>query len=129
MRRLGSLTLLLLGLVFLNLHAQEPTPESQDHLQVDSEHQKWIEHVMRSISSVKAGMTRKDLAKIFQPDGGLSTRSQTRYLYRRCPYIKVDVEFSPAGEPGDASQEEHYESPDDRIVKISRPYLDNPVAD
>jgi hypothetical protein len=128
MRRLGSLTLLLLGLVFLNLYSQEP-PESHSQLQIDSEHQKWIEHVMRSISSFKPGMTRKDLAKIFQADGGLSTRTRGRYVYRHCPYIKVDVDFSPAEDPGDAGQEEFYESPDDKIVKISRPYLDNPVAD
>jgi len=125
MRRLGWLTMLLLGLVFLDLHAQEPQPGSQ----IDAEHRRWIEHVMRSVSTVKPGMTRKDLSRVFEEDGGLSTRTQKRYVYKRCPYIKVDIEFSPAEESGDSSREGYYESPNDKIIKISRPYLDYPVYD
>ncbi len=95
---------------------------------IDQEHTNWIGHVMKSISTIKPGMTRKDLFTVFIEEGGISTRTQRRYVYKDCPYIKVDVEFSPVIDvdtnPGPAG-----ENPKDRIVKISQPYLEYSIMD
>jgi hypothetical protein len=129
MRKLVSLATLLLALLFLAASAQESQSGSSTQLQIDSEHQKWIEHVMRSIAGLKPGMTRKDLSEIFGEEGGLSTRTQRRYVYKHCPYIKVDVEFSVAEGVAEASRNAFEESPNDKIVKISRPYLEFTISD
>jgi hypothetical protein len=113
---------LLFAFTVAGLLAQEGALDAQPGLHIDQEHTQWIQHVMRSISTIKAGMTRRDLPRVFAEDGGLSTRSQGRFVYRQCPYIKVDVELSPADEGAD-------QSPDDKIVRVSRPYLEYPVSD
>jgi hypothetical protein len=109
--------------------AQEAAIEAHGRSQIDQEHTKWIDHVMRTISTIKPGMTRKDLLGMLTGEGGISTRTQRRYVYKHCPYIKLDVEFSPTEQPDDAGQAEYYESLDDKIVKISRPYLEYSIMD
>jgi hypothetical protein len=73
-------------------------------------------------------MTRKDLFSVFSEEGGLSTRTQRRYVYKHCPYVKVDVEFSAVNDV-DENQDGLTEKPEDRIVKISRPYLEYSIMD
>jgi hypothetical protein len=121
MRKLTWAALLLMFTVACVL-AQEVAIDAGPELRVDQEHTQWIQHVMRSISTIKPGMTRKDLGRVLAEDGGLSFRSQGRYLYRHCPFIKVDVQFSPV-------DEEINQSPDDKIVKVSRPYLEYAFKD
>jgi hypothetical protein len=108
--------------------AQEAVVDAQSRLQIDQEHTRWIDHVMRSIATVKPGMARKELFSVLTEEGGLSTRTRRRYVYKNCPYIKVDVEFSPVNEIG-TGQEATSEDPDDKIVKISRPYLEYSIMD
>jgi hypothetical protein len=89
-------------------------------------HTEWVGNALKEIQTIKVGMTRKDLLRLFVAEGGLggSGRSRT-YLYRDCIYIKVDVEFQPTQQSGGKLRE----SPDDKIVEISRPYLGNPTID
>ena len=89
------------------------------------EHTKWIASVIDSIQTIKPGMTREELLKIFTTEGGLSHRRQRTYVYKQCPYIKVRVDFEAAANPHDALTE----MPEDRIVKISVPFLQYGVAD
>lgn len=89
------------------------------------EHTKWIASVMDSISTIKPGMTREDLLKAFTTEGGLSFRLQRTYVYKECPYIKVTVQFEAAANPDDGLTE----MPEDRIVKISEPFLQYSVTD
>jgi hypothetical protein len=89
---------------------------------IDREHTNWIDHVMRSISTIKPGMTRKDLFMVLTEEGGISTRTRRTYVYKHCPYIKVDVEFSPSD--SDTNPDAPTENPEDKILKISRPYLE-----
>jgi hypothetical protein len=89
---------------------------------IDQEHTNWIDHVMRSISTIKPGMRRKDLFTVLTEEGGISTRARKTYVYKHCPYIKVDVEFSPAD--GDTNPDALTENSEDKILKISRPYLE-----
>ncbi len=77
------------------------------------------------MQAVKVGMTRADLLKVFEEEGGISTRTQQTYVYRECPYFKVDVRFEPVGE----LHGKEFVSSGDKIVNISRPYLAWSVAD
>jgi hypothetical protein len=94
-----------------------PQPES---------HSDWVLKTMKRMESVKVGLTRADLLKVFDEEGGLSTRQQRTYVYRGCPYFKVDVKFQAVGV---LDEEGAAESPDDEIVEVSKPYLDYRVAD
>lgn len=73
---------------------------------------------------IKAGMTRADVGKNFQRDGGLQARFTTRYLYSKCGLIKIEVEFKAV-----AKSETEFFSPNDIVVSVSKPYLEYPVND
>ncbi len=89
-----------------------------------SEQARWIRANLPQLESIKLGMTRAELLKVFMEEGGLSTRTSHRYVYRKCGFVKVDVEFAPVGDPSSSK-----ESPDDRIARISKPYLELAVVD
>jgi hypothetical protein len=123
MRKISPLFLLLLATAIAP--AQKSVEPTQPSSAIDWEHIKWIDSVMRSILTIKPGATRKDLLKVFKEEGGLSTRTQRTYVYKRCPYIKVDVRFAPVG----AEDNGLTEMPEDKVITISRPYLGYSVAD
>lgn len=79
----------------------------------------WIAKVLRQIDAIHPGMTRRALESTFTTEGGIFTRTQQTYVYKGCPYIKVDIIFSPTG----ATQA------DDKIVTLSKPYLAFSVDD
>jgi hypothetical protein len=83
----------------------EPLPTASAY---DSEQARWIAASLTDMQSIKPGMTRGELLKVFMGEGGISSRTWRRYVYRRCGFIKVDVEFAPAGDPKSTA-----ESPDD----------------
>lgn len=85
----------------------------------DSEQARWIRENLPELKSIKVGMTREDLLKVFMEEGGISTRTWERYVYRKCVHVKVDVQFTAIGNPTDPFAL----SPDDRIKSISEPYL------
>jgi hypothetical protein len=92
---------------------------------IDWEHTQWVLSVLRWTLDVKPGMTRDDLLKVFTTEGGISTRTQRTYVLKGCGAIHVDVTFSPA-----SNEQDHLtEMPGDRIVTISKPYLDSFHAD
>ena len=91
----------------------------------NDEHTEWIVKSLRKMESVKVGMTRADLLKVFTEEGGLSTRTLQRYVYRDCPYIKVDVEFEPVGEQNNRI----IRSSEDKIIKLSKPFLEWSILD
>ena len=85
---------------------------------IDWGHSQWVNNVLVWIATIKPGMTRSDLLRVFTTEGGLSTRTHRTYMLKQCPTIKVDVEFS-------ISRNEA----DDKITQISKPYLDYGVSD
>lgn len=89
------------------------------------EHTAWIAKSLKEMESVKLGMTRGELLKVFKEEGGISTRKWRRYAYRDCRYIKVDVEFEPAGDPENQINQNTL----DKITKISKPFLEWSIAD
>ena len=94
-------------------------------------HTEWIAESLKEMETITVGMTRADLLKVFTTEGGLSTGLNRTYVYRKCPYIKVEVEFEAVGRPardgeGRVTLEE---ANGDVIKKISKPYLDWSVSD
>jgi hypothetical protein len=86
---------------------------------------KTIVEVMEAISAIKPGMTRADLLTVFTEEGGISTRDHRTYVYGLCPFVKVEVDFAPVTNPNDRITE----MSDDKIRKISPPYLQYSVMD
>jgi hypothetical protein len=95
------------------------------------DHVAWVSHVMQRMQTIKTGMTREDLRKVFTTEGGLSTGLSRTYVSRECPYFKVDVEFKAVGRPDRDSEGRVtlVEDSLDIIVKISRPYLQFSILD
>jgi len=129
MRKLAWTMLAVLTIAAARVPAQEAMANGPT-LQVDQEHIPWIDQVMRSIATLKPGMTRKDLGKVLGGEGGLSSRTRRRYAYIHCPYIKVDVDFVPLEDSNARSEAVSMEeNPDDVIVKVSKPFLEYSIMD
>jgi hypothetical protein len=84
-----------------------------------------IPAVLRECQTIKPGMTRSDLLKMFKTEGGVSTARHRTFVYRGCPYIKIDVDFRLS----DLKQNVLEEKPTDIIAGISKPYLEWSVMD
>jgi len=80
---------------------------------IDLDHAQWVSSVLLLIDTIKPGMTRTDLLRVFTTEGGLSTRTRRTFVLKQCPTIKVDVEFSVSAKEAE-----------DKISQISKPYLD-----
>lgn len=89
-----------------------------------ADHTTWVANVLKRIMTIDVGMTRENLLSVFTTEGGLSNRFQRTYVSQDCRYFKVDVEFD-APDRRDALTED----PRDKIVKISRPYLQFTISD
>jgi hypothetical protein len=83
-----------------------------------------IEEALQETGKLKPGITRDKVEASFILDGGLNFVMTSRYSFRKCRSIKLDVEFSDraGGSPKDFSST-------DRVVKVSRPYLEYPAFD
>ena len=94
-------------------------------------HVAWVIEVLKRMLTIKPGMTREALLKVFTTDGGLSTGLHRTFVSRDCPYFKVDIEFKAVGRPDrdDQGRVTLTEDPRDLIVTISRPYLAFSVID
>lgn len=109
--------------------------------QPERSHDEWLQQRYAEATSVKAGMTRADLMKLFRADGGLQLILPTRYVLKSSDMIKVDVEFDvPEGVNSKIVPEDEtmipliVTSPTDKyqvvpneklkIKSISKPYLE-----
>jgi hypothetical protein len=89
-----------------------------------------IDQVLKDVSSIQSGMTRAELLRVFTTEGGLSTRDEQRYVYRRCPLIKVMVTFRrPADADDDWGGAPEEERAGDIIQSISKPFLEYSITD
>jgi hypothetical protein len=84
-----------------------------------------IGNVLKECQTIKPGMTRAEISKIFVTEGGLSTARHRTYVFHDCPYVKVDVDFNLS----DPKQDVLDERPTDTIAKISKPYLEWRISD
>ncbi len=89
-----------------------------------SDHVAWVNTVLKRMQTIKVGMTQSELLSVFTPEGGISTPLKRTFVSRDCPFFKVDVEFEVVDRPSIASDGRVTSNwKEDRIVKISRPYL------
>jgi hypothetical protein len=86
---------------------------------------KQISEILTECQKIKPGMTRAELPKVFTTEGGISSATHRTFVYRGCPYIKVDVDFNLS----DPKQKALEELPTDTISKISKPYLEWSIID
>ena len=91
------------------------------------EHVAWVPEALKRMQTVKPGMT----LKVFTTEGGQSTPLHRTFVSRDCPYFKVDVDFEAVGRPSrDANgRVTMVEGSEDKIVKISKPYLQFSIID
>ena len=106
-----------IALLALPLRADDSTPQVYD-----AAFNKAVSAAMIKIQAIKPGQTRKDLLKLFVPDGGITIPPRGRFDYLGCFAIKIDVDFKIVGP-------DKFQNPTDVILKISKPYLETPFVD
>jgi hypothetical protein len=97
----------------------------RDNIGFDKHLTKQISAILTECQKIKPGMTRAELLKIFTTQGGIFTAVHRSFVYRGCPYIKVDVDFTVS----DPKQKGIEERPIDIINKVSKPYLEWSLID
>jgi hypothetical protein len=81
------------------------------------------------METIKPGMTRWDLLKVFRTEGGpprpQAGSQRSTFISQDCPYFKIDVQFEPAPRPELAYGGLGFLAEDNRdvIVKVSKPYV------
>ena len=126
-----SLVLVLLSIIAIGGSASFQPTQSASTEPCAQDHEAWLAHVLEKMDTIKPGMTRMDLLKVFRTEGGLSTGLRRTFVSRDCPYCKVVVEFKAAAR---AESDNHgfVISPEDNrdiIVKVSKPYLQFAIGD
>ena len=94
---------------------------SETPTDANRQHSAWVLDSLVKMETIKPGMTRAELLKVFEREGGISSASEAHYVFRDCPYFRVDVVFT-LTKPG------LVESPSDKIKTISRPYIEQRVV-
>lgn len=81
-----------------------------------------VQQALSAAQQLKIGMTRREVEKYFERDGGLQFPDTTHHVYPRCNLIKLDVDYTSA-------TADHPFSPDDKVAKVSKPFLAYPARD
>ena len=84
---------------------------------------KTVEQALVAVQDIKVGMTRNDLEKHFEMDGGFNFRGDTRYVFKGCSYLKITVEF--ILDPGVSRNF----SPKDTVKSVSKLFVEYPIMD
>jgi hypothetical protein len=111
-------TSLVIGVLFFSIGTF--TVGSSTRHEARQNPREWLEERYKEATSVRAGMSRAELMRVFEEDGGLQRIPASRYVLRSCRMIKVEVEF-------DVKYGQAYkEKPDAqlKIKAISKPYLE-----
>lgn len=83
-----------------------------------------VQAALRAYSEITSGMKRSDVERTFSEQGAGQFRDHTRYMYRKCEYIGMEVEYtvlSDGAHPSDASN--------DAVNSKSRLFIDYPTHD
>lgn len=82
---------------------------------------------LKIFQSITNGMTRAEVEGKFILDGGLQSASPMRFFHPSCPYFKVNVEFDFKRDAAD--QNRAVTSKNDKVVRVSKPYVERPFMD
>jgi hypothetical protein len=109
-----SLILLVAG---LSLAGQDTGRQSQDSgCEV-------VVQALKDSQEIKNGNVRWEVERKFERDGGGQFPTSTRYVYKQCHYLHLDVEFDPKAVPG------RLFSPEDVVARTSKLYVDSSAKD
>ncbi len=86
------------------------------------DHTEWLREFLVRVESLRPGATRSELLEVFRAEGGLSTRWSRTYVYNDCKFVKVNVRFKP-------TDSGRFESPEDVITEISKPFVEWSILD
>jgi len=95
--------------------------------QSNNDSTQWVESCLKDFEFVKVGMTRSQVESKLSKDGGLHTASQVHFVHPACRYFKIDVEFEFKRDAAD--QNRAIKGKDDRVTKVSKPYIERPFSD
>jgi hypothetical protein len=111
-------TSLVIGILFFSVCTFTVRSLTRDEARQDP--REWLEERYKEATSVRAGMSRAELLRVFEEDGGSQRIPAGRFVLRSCRMIKVEAEFDV--EYGQA----YKEKPDEelKIKAISKPYLE-----
>ncbi|MFB3921727.1 MAG: hypothetical protein ACE145_08395 [Terriglobia bacterium] len=115
----------LLAAIFL-IHPARAVTQVKPPTAEDQKHYMWLSGKLDEVYSIRPGMTKADLLKVFTEDGGLKRIQPQRFVLRSCHLIKVEVVYDvPQGTPASALP------PDNelKIKAISKPYLEPMIMD
>ena len=93
--------------------------------EVDKNLTKQMLNILKEWKTITPGTTRTELLKVFTTEGGISTARHRTFVHRRCPCIKVEVDFTLSN----SKQSNVDERPTDTVSKISKPYLNWSILD
>lgn len=82
-----------------------------------------VAHALTDSQQIKPGNVRGEVEKTFTRDGGAQFPNSTRYVYKKCRYLHIDVEFELKAVPGQLF------SADDVVAKTSKLYVDYSAKD
>jgi hypothetical protein len=91
------------------------------------DHATWLTQVVEKMETIKPGMTRWDVLKVFRTEEGVPIfRTEgvpfpgfrETFVSQDCPYFKIDIEFKMFAMGGGVPLRN-----DDIIVKVSKPYV------
>ena len=83
-----------------------------------------VHSAIASAAELKPGATRADVERNFELDGGLQFTKKSTYSLKACHSIKIEVEFSAEG-----IEERAEPLSTDKVVSVSKPYLEYPFKD
>jgi hypothetical protein len=101
----------------------------KDDADEQRKHEDRLWNKLLEAESIKAGMTRADLLKVFGEDGGLQGGpTSQRFVLRSCHLIKVTVKFELSSAPRGAAPNLALDN-EMKIIEISKPYLEPMTMD
>ena len=83
-----------------------------------------VERALAAYYHLKPGMTRAEVERDFRLEGGPRPRSLSRYAYKECQYIKLEIEYTP-----DPDQREGLGSARDVVKTLSKLTIAYPTTD
>jgi HEAT repeat protein len=87
----------------------------------------WVASCLKDFAAIKPGMTRREIESRFRKDGGVHSLCSPRFAHPTCAFFKIDVEFDCKKDAAD--QNRAIPSPDDPVIRVSKPYLEWPSID
>jgi hypothetical protein len=111
--------------------ASEFASSTDNVCQVSSDRVAWVAESLKRMLTIKPGMSRDQLLRVFSTEGGLFAPLQRTFVSRDCPFFKVDVTFHRATGPNTKTSRDEMlrELGNNVIASISRPYLQFSIMD